>query len=468
MHAKIKEKDALFATLQTPQKGNFLSAIQEVKKSTVDTIIVLDDDPTGTQTVSDIPVLTSWETDIIINEFKKQSPLFFILTNSRSLTAEEANSLAYTIGENIRQAAEKIGTRYWVISRSDSTLRGHYPGEVNALEKGLGWQDSIHFIIPTFFEGGRYTIDDIHYVQQENSLIPTAQTPYAKDKVFGFQNSNLKNWVVEKNDNKISIDEVSSISIEELRTASEEDLVKKLNHLSKGSVCIINAASYEDLYVFSLALYKTQIQPLFRTAASFVGAISGLKNKPLLDGKSIRNINTNGGLIVVGSYVPTSSRQLSHLIANRPEIHSIEIQVDKILSVENQSALWKNYAKQIDELLLNGKTVVVFTSRTLVSAQSEKENQEIGKTVSHFLTQIIFHLSIRPSYLLTKGGITSSDIATKSLGIKRAIVKGQIIKGVPVWELGEETKFPKSHLIIFPGNVGIENSLTEVVDKLIL
>jgi uncharacterized protein YgbK (DUF1537 family) len=99
----------------------------------------LEDDPTGTQTVSDIPVLTSWETEIIIEEFQKQSPLFFILTNSRSLTAEEANSLAYSIGENIKQASEKIGTRYWVISRSDRTLRGHYPSEVNALEKGLGW-----------------------------------------------------------------------------------------------------------------------------------------------------------------------------------------------------------------------------------------------------------------------------------------------------------------------------------------
>jgi uncharacterized protein YgbK (DUF1537 family) len=199
-----------------------------------------------------------------------------------------------------------------------------------------------------------------------------------------------------------------------------------------------------------------------------VGAISGLENKPLLSGKSIKNISKNGGLIVVGSYVPTSSLQLSHLIADRPEIQSIEIQVDQILNSENQSIHWKHYAKQINELLLNGKTVVVFTSRTLVRVTSEKENQEIGKTVSHFLTQIISHLTTCPSYLLTKGGITSSDIATKNLGIKRAIVKGQIIKGVPVWELGEETKFPKSHQIIFPGNVGTENSLTEVVDKLML
>ena len=166
--------------------------------------------------------------------------------------------------------------------------------------------------------------------------------------------------------------------------------------------------------------------------------------------------------------MPTSSLQLSHLLTNRPEIQFIEIQVDQILNTEKQSNLWENYAQQIDDLLLKSKTVTVYTSRILVSARSEKENQEIGKTVSHFLTQIISHISVCPAYLLSKGGITSSDIATKSLGIKRAIVKGQIIKGVPVWKLGEETKFPNSHQIIFPGNVGIENSLTGVVDKLML
>ncbi|NNF32566.1 MAG: hypothetical protein HKN68_00545 [Saprospiraceae bacterium] len=466
MQAERIKKDEIFAALPKLSESHFLSSIQEVGKEKVDAIIVLDDDPTGTQTVSDVPVLTQWDTDTIISEFQNESPLFFILTNSRSLTEKEAKEQASTIGKNIQRAAKKTGTRYWVISRSDSTLRGHYPAEFIALEEGLEWKNGVHFIIPAFFEGGRYTIDNIHYVLNDDELIPAAQTPFAEDKVFGFKNSELRHWVVEKNDGKIAIENVATISIEELRTASEDALIEKLNHFKDGTLCVVNAADYQDLHFFSLALMKTEIQPLFRTAASFVSAIAGLEKKPLLSGKTIRDNSENGGLIIVGSYVPTSSSQLYHLLSHREDIQNIEIQVDQILGVQNQESLYQEYVNQINGFIRSGQTVVVYTSRKLVSAESDDKNQEIGKTVSNFITQIISHLDVCPAYLLTKGGITSSDIATKGLGIKRAIVRGQIIKGVPVWELGGETRFPKSHQIIFPGNVGTNESLTEVVEKL--
>lgn len=462
----ILDKNTLFASLPPAKQSALLADIQQFRKDKVDAIIVLDDDPTGTQTVYDIPVLTDWKVESVLREFKMGTPVFYILTNSRSLTVEETAQLSIEIGKNIRQAAKQTQTRFWMISRSDSTLRGHYPIEVTALEEGLGWGKSTQFIIPAFFEGGRYTINNIHYVQQGDKLVPAAQTPYAKDKVFGYQNSNLIDWVVEKTNGTIKETAIKTIDLEELRTKSLSSLVDKLNQLDNHSVGIVNAATYSDLYFFAKAILQSDVQPIFRTAASFVSAIAGLKEQPLLDGTTIKNNNQNGGLVIVGSYVPTSSLQLKHLLTHHKEIYPIEIEVSEILNAKNPKELWLKYAQTITPQLLKRQTVVLYTSRKLIAAATAKENQDIGKNISNFLTQIVANIAAYPAYILTKGGITSSDIATKSLGIKRAMVKGQIIKGVPVWELGKETKFPNSHQIIFPGNVGTESSLTEVVEEL--
>ena len=48
-------------------------------------LVVLDDDPTGTQTVAGLPVLTRWAEDDLRWAFGQQVAAFFVLTNSRSL-----------------------------------------------------------------------------------------------------------------------------------------------------------------------------------------------------------------------------------------------------------------------------------------------------------------------------------------------------------------------------------------------
>jgi uncharacterized protein YgbK (DUF1537 family) len=79
---------------------------------------------------------------------------------------------------------------------------------------------------------------------------------------------------------------------------------------------------------------------------------------------------------------------------------------------------------------------------------------------------IVRQLERRPRYLLAKGGITSSDIATRGLGIRRALVLGQILPGVPVWQSGPESRFPGMPYIVFPGNVGGVEALAEVCKQL--
>jgi uncharacterized protein YgbK (DUF1537 family) len=425
-------------------------------------IVVLDDDPTGTQTVHDVIVLTSWEVADIKPEFEAATDIFYILTNSRSLTAPAADQLAEEIGKNLLQSSKETGRDFLVISRSDSTLRGHYPNEVDALASVIDHEDAIRFFVPAFFEGGRFTINDVHYVQEKDNLIPASETPFAKDRTFGFEHSNLKAYVEEKTGGKIRASEVHSISIEELRTSITEQICQKIKSIPKGAVCIVNAVSYQDLSVFALAMLQSGRKVILRTAASIVPVLAGISKKPLLNGTYFQQTQGKGILAVVGSYVPKTTAQLEQL-RHLKGIHFLEIDVTKVL--EQGPKFEQEISDEIDQLVSVGKDVVVYTSRLLVADQDPKKSLMIGQKVSVFITMVVQALKIQPKAILAKGGITSSDVATKGLGVKRALVAGQVSAGVPVWKLGEEAKFPGLNYIVFPGNVGTESTLQEVFLK---
>ncbi len=186
-------RHALFDRLPSPWPEPLLDAIRARVHASGQRFVVLDDDPTGTQTVHDLPVLTEWPVEALAEELERV-PVFYVLTNSRALDAPGAVALAREIGANLREAARRTRRTIAVASRSDSTLRGHFPSEVDALARALHGDEAAracYVLTPYFAEGGRFTIDDIHYVLQGETLVPAAQTEFARDKVFGYRSSHL-------------------------------------------------------------------------------------------------------------------------------------------------------------------------------------------------------------------------------------------------------------------------------------
>jgi uncharacterized protein YgbK (DUF1537 family) len=426
-------------------------------------IIVLDDDPTGTQTIHNIPVLTVWDENSIAAEIERGTKILFILTNSRSMTVDLADALNTEIGESIDQVFKKLDKEYIIISRSDSTLRGHYPNELLALTNALYIKKHITAVIPAFFEGGRFTINDIHYVKEDTELIPASETPFAKDKAFGFAQSNLKNWIEEKTKGNVKASDVISFSLEKLRNDTLESVIEELKLVPKAATIIVNATDYYDLEKFALAYFQSGVNIVFRTAASFVKAIAGISNRALLEKHElVSENNPNGGLIVVGSYVSKTTKQLTNLLKIE-QIKAIELDINAIL---NHNLKIENVIIQIESFIAKGKNVVLYTSRDLRSGPDEKESLKIGNTIADFVTSTVEKLSIAPKFIIAKGGITSSDIATKALHIKRAMVLGQALPGVPVWQAGAESKFPFMPYIIFPGNVGDDEALANLYHKI--
>lgn len=431
-------------------------------------LVVLDDDPTGTQTVYGIAVVTEWSVETLRSELASDAPGFYILTNSRSLPAEEAAAMNRKIAENLQTAATELGLPrelVCVVSRSDSTLRGHFPVETDVLGEVLGPFDAT-FIVPFFEDGGRYTIDDVHYVAQEDALVPAAETPFAKDAVFGYRSSNLRDWVAEKTAGRVPAEGVESIRIDEMRRGGPAAVCRRLRQLPPGCTCIVNAAESRDLDVFALAVLQVEAEGrryLFRSAASLVSARLGLARRPLLSPEELVECDSHrraGGLTVVGSYVPKTTEQLQRLL-QRPGIEPVEVDVETLLDPARSQVVLQETIGRVNSLLGDARDVVLFTSRKLIAQADAATNLQIGRTVSDALVEVVRGLECRPRYLIAKGGVTSSDVATAGLGVRRAMVLGQLLPGVPVWELGDESRYPGLRYVVFPGNVGGPDALAQ-------
>jgi len=465
MHLNITENLKL---LPPEYPMELLPAIRNEFLESNKTIIVLDDDPTGTQTCTEVTVLTSWDTKALTEELIIKPSILFILSNSRSLTEPDAISLAQKIGYQIKEAVQASSREVIVISRSDSTLRGHFPAEVDALMESMDRQDAIRVLVPAFIEGGRYTINDVHYLLENESLIPVSETPFAKDLVFGYQQADLKNWVEEKTKGTTKAAQVISISLEDVRTGGPKTVVEKINFCNAGGVCIVNAVSYRDLEVVAMGMLmatKAGKNIAYRSSASFISILAGLEAGKMVTPKIKDLDRINGALIVVGSYVPKTTLQLHWLLAN--EINrSIEINVKEILDLIENNDLVAQIGDQIDRWLVSDHLVVIYTSRQLEAGIDAATNLKINARVSDFLVALVKGLWVRPRFIIAKGGITSSDLATKALGSKKARVLGPIIPGVPVWQLDQTSKFPGLTYVVFPGNVGGEEALGEVLGKL--
>ena len=208
---------------------------------------------------------------------------------------------------------------------------------------------------------------------------------------------------------------------------------------------------------------------LLRSAAAVTKVLGGVPDKPLLTHKElILPGDRNGGIVIVGSHVNKTTRQLEQL---RKSICPLEfIQFDQHLVLE-EGGLEREVARVValaQQHITLGRSVVVFTRRDRLDLDTdEKDRQlEVSVRISDALTSVIEKLTARPAFIIAKGGITSSDVGTKALGVRRAIVMGQIRPGIPVWLTGPESKFPGMPYVIFPGNVGMENTLLEVVEVL--
>ncbi|MDO5049387.1 MAG: four-carbon acid sugar kinase family protein [Actinomycetaceae bacterium] len=442
-------------------------------------LVVLDDDPTGTQSVADLPVLTAWTPEDLKWGFETKKPAIYVMTNSRSLSPEDARKINREVAQSAYEAAEEFeDLKISFVSRSDSTLRGHFPLEPNVLADAVLDQtgrdvDGI-VVIPAFADAGRITVDGIHYAGSEaTGFTPVGETEFAKDATFGFTSSSLPEWIEEKTEGDVKAGQVIAIDLTTLRTDLDE-VVAKLRGAKDRQPIICDSVTEDDLRLLALALNRAEQAGshfLYRVGPPFVRARIGQDPKAPL---SVEEVNqsrqgretSKGGLIVIGSHVDLTTRQLNYL-RDDLELEEFEIDVQQILDDETRE---RHISKIVEDAVANLQDghVVVRTSRKLVRGSDGQSSLEISRRVSAAVVAVVQGIikRVTPRFVIAKGGITSSDVASKGLAIRRATVVGPMLPGIVSLWSGQNDPARGIPYIVFAGNVGDETSLSTVVQKL--
>jgi uncharacterized protein YgbK (DUF1537 family) len=457
-----------------PTELIFSDALERVRRKISESgrrLAALDDDPTGTQTVHGVPVLTTWSVEDLRWALEQPSSTFYVLTNSRSFPEEEAARMNREISANLASAAELAGEDFAIVSRSDSTLRGHYPAETEALQRGLGVDFDGVVLCPCYIEAGRLTVNDIHWVRQGERLVPAGETEFAGDASFGYSSSNLAAWVEEKTTGRVRATEVASVGLADIREGGPGRVAEILLGVSGGRTVVVNAASYADLEIFVLGLLDAEEKGkrfLYRTGPSFVRVRGGISEKGPLSAEELygHRPRQGRGLVLVGSHVEMTTRQLEHALA-LSDVRPVELSVPRLLDAGARDGELDRVVSEVNQELAVAE-VVVYTSREVVRGGG-RTGLEIGVSVSDALVDVMRRVDRRLplAFVVAKGGITSSDVGTRGLGVRRAEVAGQMLPGIiSVWILPEDSAFPGLPYVIFAGNVGEEDSLARVIEIL--
>jgi uncharacterized protein YgbK (DUF1537 family) len=432
-------------------------------------IIVLDDDPTGSQTVHSCLLLTQWDVETLKLGLTDATPIFFILTNTRALTATEAANITREVCRNLKVAIAEVGmTDFLVVSRSDSTLRGHYPIETDVIAAELGGFDA-HFLMPAFFEGGRITRDSIHYLLVNGVETPVHRTEFAQDSVFAYQHSYLPDYVTEKTQGKIPADRVIRFLLDEVRTSS----LKKLLQLENNRCCVVDGEQQSDFDKFAKDLTTaTNLGKRFllRSGASILTSLANLGAQPIPATEMAQYVRDGKpGAIIIGSHVKKTTEQLTQLL-QAPGIEGVEIDVSQLLDNEPSSRekLLQSTIDRINTIHQAGNTSAIYTSRQELSFSKIQTRLKFGEDVSAFLMDIIRALPDDIGFLISKGGITSNDTLSKALALPTARSIGQIVPGCSaIVTPSTHPQFPNLPVVLFPGNVGDEDALATAYLRLV-
>ncbi|NKB74464.1 MAG: four-carbon acid sugar kinase family protein [Synechococcus sp. s2_metabat2_7] len=457
-------------------------------------IVVIDDDPTGSQTVHSCPLLLRWDEGALRRGLRHPSPLLFVLANTRALTPEAAASRNREIVDALALAMAAEGIQeheLLLVSRGDSTLRGHGVLEPEVLaqawEAHFGAVDAtLH--VPAFFEGGRTTVNGVHRLHGE----PVHTTAFAQDRLFGYGTSDLAEWLEEKSAGRIAAKAVVRIPLTLLEAERSADLLTCLESLEDNSSVVVDATCPEQLQALGVAIRRLQGRKrfLFRCAASLLNGLVDSGPTPLgpqpLDALGLvglRRRDLQGqplpGLVVVGSHVPLADQQLKSLLANA-RCRGIELPVARIARVlEGGSAdlllpdLEAEWRSQLERALDAGLTPVLFSSRGELlfgsGAAAAARRLRFGMELASLMARLLAGVAARLGYLISKGGITTGTLLVEGLGLEAVQLEGQLLPGLslvrpfPGLDQGLREQEPSDPLpvITFPGNLGEPDTLTE-------
>ena len=434
-------------------------------------IIVLDDDPTGSQTVHSCPLLLRWDGASLAAGLEHPSPLLFLLANTRALAPAAAAERVREICRALAAALPAAGLeRWWLVSRGDSTLRGHFPLEVDVISAELG-PFAATLLVPAFLEGGRTTVGGVHLLQGQ----PVHETPFGRDGLFGYSTSYLPAWVEEKSGGRIPASEVQGLAAAQLSRAcgdGGQELAQWLAGLAAQPLVAVDAEQPQQLAALARVVRASPRPVLAQSAASWIRALAALPPQPLAgaDLVALRRRRRDGeplrGLVLVGSHVPLADAQLVSLLAE-PLCTGLELPVARLAqlleaplpSVPSSAllaCLERDWLLELGEILAGGRTPVLYSSRGEFPCASVAARRRLGDGLAALMARLVGALAPQLAYLISKGGTTTHALLADGLGLAAVELQGQLLPGLSLVLTPAELP-----VLTFPGNLGDPGTLRQ-------
>ncbi|MEL7009645.1 MAG: four-carbon acid sugar kinase family protein [Cyanobacteria bacterium J06588_4] len=431
-------------------------------------IIVIDDDPTGSQTVHSCLLLMQWDVATLKRGLLDRAPIFFILSNTRAMNPQQAAETTQEICQNLKVAIAEAGIKdFLVVSRSDSTLRGHYPVETDVIAQELGGFDA-HFLTPAFFEGGRITVDLTHYLLVEGEKVSVAETEFARDSVFSYSHGYLPDYVAEKTQSRILAEQVVKLPLADIR---DRQISPRLLKLTNNQCVVVDGENQQDYDLFAEAVLEAAANGkrfLFRSAASLLTSLAQLGDQPVSATEMAKyRASEAPGIVLVGSHVQKTTEQLQQLLQEE-QVVGIEVDVASLRDhPQEKDSRRQEISRAVESAFSQNKTAVVYTSRSELSFTDVQQRLKFGVAVSALLMEVVHNLPPEISFLISKGGITSNDVLSVGLNLTEARLLGQILPGCSVIRTEpNHPQFPNLPVVLFPGNVGDRDSLAAAWQRL--
>lgn len=422
-------------------------------------VIVLDDDPTGVQTLTGIRVLLAWD-PLRIAAALDDRPAVHLVTNTRALPSAQVEAL---VEEATRAALEGAPTAR-IVLRGDSTLRGHlleeYLGVRNVIEPA-GWP--VHLIVPALPSAGRVTVGGVQYFERDDVRTPLHETEYASDGIFSYRSARLLEWAEERSDGLFAAAAGFEIPLEHLRGGGPSAVAEAVAELaSRGAPAVLapDAETVDDLEVIA-AGYREAVAAgvpvIVRCAPAFAGVLAGTTAVA----PASFPVSRDGVLVVCGSYVPQTTRQLGQLLVAWPESLT---QADVIaLAGTAPEAEIERLVGEVSATLSRGPVAVLATPRERPEGTT---SLEAGERIALGLARVVGRLDRCPSVLVAKGGITSAVTLRDGVGADQADVLGPVVPGVSRWEARWPDGSSLAYLVV-PGNVGDDHLLEALVGAVV-
>lgn len=409
-------------------------------------VIVLDDDPTGTQSASAVEVLLEWDAASLADALRDADSVY-LLTNTRAMPEADAVALLERVRADRDAAAAELGEPVQVVLRGDSTLRGHVFAETEVFADDA----AVILFVPAFPAGGRTTVDGTHLVRIDGRSIPAHESEYARDPVFPFLSSVLTDYVREKSDRvarRVPLDEVRE---------SGEALRDAMTNASPGTVVVPDAVTDGDIRAIAAAVFdawEAGAPVVVRSASPLAAVLAGVASTGLLSIPLIPAAVPT--LLVCGSHTEGATRQLA----------PVERQFGPATVIDTQRALADAAAEGDRVAEIAAGAWASAEGVVLVASDRRRDvghnTLDHGARVMHALTTATRRLRSRVEVVISKGGITSAEIARVGLGARTATVLGQVLPGVSAWRVATPEHEWKLYIVV-PGNVGDPQTLVEVL-----